>query len=146
MVDKTIDKKIEELFNIVKKQKFEVENTEKEVQMGWKTNCSFKMYRSGPVNIQVANEDAVFNALTELVSFKNSAFEANEILGLKKDMIHDGYLVDEWIDDFKKRIATIQLKAKKDKLKTLSDRLASIVSVEQKRQMELDSIEQDLAG
>ncbi len=144
MSDKNIDKKIEELFAVVKAQKIEVEKAEKESKRSWNTNCSFKLYGNTPVNLQTASEDNVFKSLTELLTFKNTAEEALEILGLKKEIKHDGYSFNEWVEDFQKRIATIQLKAKKEKLKTLEDRLTSIVSPEQKRQMELEAIMKDL--
>lgn len=140
MSDKVIDKKIEELFVVVKAQKVEVEKAEKESKRNWNTNGSFKLYSASPINLQTSTEDMIFKALTELLSFKGNAEEALEILGLKKEIKHDGYSIGDWIEDFQKRIATIQLKAKKEKFKTLEDRLISIVSPEQKRQMELEAI------
>lgn len=144
MSDKSIDKKIEELFSIVKAQKLEVEKAEKESKRNWNTNASFKLWGTSPITLQTANEDLILKALTELLTLKNTSEEALEILGLKKEIKHDGYTVNEWIEDFQKRIATIHLKAKKEKLKTLEDRLTSIVSPEQKRQMELESIMKEL--
>lgn len=144
MSDKVIDKKIEELFAVVKAQKIEVQKAEKEAKRNWNTNGSFKLYSAIPVNLQTATEDMIFKSLTELLSFKGNAEEALEILGLKKEIKHDGYSIDDWIEDFQKRIATIQLKAKKEKFKTLEDRLISIVSPEQKRQMELEAIMKEI--
>lgn len=144
MSDKSIDKKIEELFAVVKAQKVQVEKAEKESKRSWNTNCSFKLYTPNPVNLQTASEDMIFKSLTELLSFKGNAEEALEILGLKKEIRHDGYFIEEWIEDFQKRIATIQLKAQKEKLKTLEDRLTSIVSPEQKREMELAAIMKEM--
>lgn len=145
MSDKAIDKKIDELFAVVKAQKVEVEKAEKESKRSWNTNCSFKLYGATPVNLQTATEDMIFKSLTELLTFKGNAEEAIEILGLKKEIKHDGYSVGEWIEDFQKRIATIQLKMKKEKLKTLEDRLTSIVSPEQKREMELAAIMKEMS-
>lgn len=144
MSDKNIDKKIEELFAVVKAQKAEVEKAEKESKRSWNSNGSFKLFAATPVNIQTATEDMILRCLTELLTFKNNSEEALEMLGLKKEVKLDGYTVEEWLEDFKKRIATIHLKAKKEKLKTLEDRLTSIVSPEQKRQMELEAIMKDL--
>lgn len=144
MSDKSIDKKIEELFSIVKAQKVEVEKAEKESKRNWNTNASFKLWGTSPITLQTASEDLIVKALTELLTFKNTSEEALEILGLKKEIKHDGYTINEWIEDFQKRISTIHLKAKKEKLKTLEDRLTSIVSPEQKRQMELESIMKEL--
>lgn len=140
----TIDKQIEELLIVVQTQKIEVEKAEKESKRSWKTNCSFKLLSSSPVNIQTVSDDAIVQALSELLMFHSNAQEANKILGLNKEIKHDGYTIDEWIEDFQKRIAILQLKAKKEKLKTLETRLNSIVSPEQKREMELAAIMKDL--
>lgn len=144
MSNVNIDRKIEELFVVVKNQKAEVEKAEKESKRSWNTNLSFLLYGVNPINISTSNEEVIFKALTELLSFKNNAEEANKILGLNKEVKHNGYTVKEWIEDFQKRISTIQLKAKKEKLKVVEERLSSIVSPEQKRQMELDAIIKDL--
>lgn len=141
----TIDKKIEDLLDIVRLQKSEVERVEKSSKRSWNTHCSFKLLQASVLNIQTANEDAIVRALTELLFFKNNFKEANQILGLNKTIKHDGYSVEEWIEDFQKRIATLQLKNKKDRLKILEERLNSIVSPEQRRQMELEAIMKDLS-
>ncbi len=144
MALENIDKKIEELFTVVQMQKQEVEKAEKETKRGWNTNCSFKLYSSTPVNLMTANEDSIIKACAELLTWKDSMTKALDILGLKKSFSHDGYTVEQWLEDFQKRVATIHLKEKKDKLKKLEERLTSIVSPEQKRQMELQSIMKDL--
>ena len=50
----------------------------------------------------------------------------------------------EWIEDFKKRIATIHFQKKKEKLQELEKRLNGILSTEQRREMELKAIMADL--
>lgn len=140
---KDIDIKIDEMLATVNKQKKEVEQAEKESKSYWKTHCSFKLYDSTPMNIQTANEANIRKALSQLLTLKND--DASTILGIKSDQSHDGYLISDWIDDFKKRIATIQLKEKKEKLKSLEERLHAIISPEKKRQLELDAIMKDLA-
>lgn len=136
----TIDEKINSLFKIVNQKKEEVKADEKKQKNSWQTNCSFKLYSTTPINIQTSNEISIVQALTELLTFSNNVDAANEILGLKTEFKHDGYTVEQWVDDFKKRIIIIHLAVKKDELKKLEERLSAIVSPEQRRQMELEAI------
>ena len=110
MIEKNIDLEIEELLEIVKNEKEEVDHIEKGISKGWKTNCSFKIYGSQPVNITIANEDLVLKVFTELLILKDYTTQATKILGLDKEGRHDGYLIKDWIEDLQKRNAIIQLK------------------------------------
>lgn len=138
---KNIDDKILELFEIVKKQKIEVENTEKSSKKNWLTTCSFHSpFLSSPVNLQVASEKIVINCLSQLLILKKSHDEACDILNIKNEFTLDNFTYSQWVEDFQKRISHLRLKEEKNKLSKLEERLNSIVSPEQKRQMELDEI------
>ncbi len=141
---KTMDMQIKELFEVVQKQKVEVSENQKLTKKSWNTHGSFKLQSATPLNISTATEDQLLKGLTELLAYRMYVDEAQKLLGLSKEIKVDGFSVDEWVEDFQKRIATLQLKAKMDKLKSLEDRLQSIVSPEQKRQMELEAIIKDL--
>lgn len=140
----SIDEKISSLFKVVQKKKEEVALVEKEQNQSWLTNCSFKGFAQNHTNIQTASENTIFRLTTELLMFRNTAVEANELLGTKQEIKIDNYSVDEWLQDFKKRIAKIQLASKKAELKNLEDRLNAIVSPEQRRVMELEEITKSL--
>lgn len=140
----SIDEKISSLFKVVQKKKEEVALVEKEQNQSWLTNCSFKGFAQNHTNIQTATENTIFRLTTELLMFRNTAVEANELLCTKQEIKIDNYSVDEWLQDFKKRIAKIQLASKKAELKNLEDRLNSIVSPEQRRAMELEEITKSL--
>lgn len=139
----TNDNAVLNLFQVVNKQKEEVKLAEKAYKR-WNTNCSFKLFGSSPVNIQTANEQTIVKALAELLTFSQNIEKAYELLGVTVDNRHDGYSVDEWIEDFKKRIATIHFQKKKEKLQELEKRLNGILSTEQRREMELKAIMADL--
>jgi hypothetical protein len=138
-----IDTKISELFTVVEKQKEEVAKAKKAISRGWNTTCSFKSSGSA-VSIQTSSEEVVVKCLGELIGFRNNFEEAMKLLGVQKEFKHDGFTFNEWLEDFQKRISTINIKSKEEKLKTLESRLTSIVSPEQKRQMELDSIMKEI--
>lgn len=139
-----IDDKINELFKVLQKQKTDVEKSEKEVSKKWVTNCSFTISGRAPINIQTANEESIRTATTEMLMHQDYSNKAAEKLGLEKYEKYLGYTYDEWVEDFCKRIAVINLKAEKEKLANLEKRLGTIVSPEQKRQMELDAITNEL--
>lgn len=144
-----IDKKISELFEVVKKQKAEVEAAEKASKQSWKTNCSIVVPFSSseqPVNLQTANQDKVKSVVMALLKHKEYSAEAESVLGIDSSSKYNGFEYEDWIEDCKKRISVLNIKTKKDKLQELEKRLNGIVSPEQKRQMELDSIMGELAA
>ncbi len=143
-----IDQKINELFAVVRKQKAEVEAAEKESKQSWKTNCSIVVPFSrdeSPVNLQTANEAKVKAVVVGLLKHRDYTGEAEQLLGLEQTGQYGGSSYDDWIADCKKRITVLGIKAKKEKLAVLEERLNAIVSPEQKRQMELEAIAASLA-
>lgn len=147
-MSKEIDSKINELFSVVRKQKAEVEAAEKESKQSWKTNCSIVMpfgASETPVNLQTASQGRIKSIVMGLLNHKEYAQEAEIILGLEKSSDYNGFSYDDWIDDCKKRIAVLNIRAKKEKLATLEKRLNDIVSPEQKREMELEAIMKEMS-
>lgn len=145
----SLDKKVEELFAVVQKQKEEVEATEKETKQSWKTNCSFFITASqvtlgNPINIQTANEDTIRMVVHSILTYRRVDGVASKLLGVEPIVLLNGFSYDDWITDCKKRIALIQLRAKKTKLAQLEERLNAVVSPEQRRQMEIDAISKSL--
>lgn len=140
------DDKILELLTVVNKQKHEVEQVEKESKVSWKTNCSFPpvFSGSGPINIQVQTEKAIVQLLADLLVQAEYLKKASDVLGVEFDNKWGNFLIDDWIYDFKKRIAVIQIKSKKDNLDELESRLNLIVSPEQRRALELEAITKSL--
>lgn len=140
-MSETIDQKINELFLVVRNQKTDVELSEKQSKQSWKTNCTIHFDKNtSPINIQTASEAVIKNIIIELLKLKDYANRAEEILGLAKSEIYDGFSFEDWITDCKKRITVMSLRNKKEKLIQLETRLNALVSPEQKRQMELDAI------
>lgn len=143
-----IDKKINDLFEVVRKQKAEVEAAEKEAKKKWVTNCSIVLPNGSdkqhPINIQTASESVIKLVVIELLKHREYSQQAEKMLGLGSSEKYDAYEYSQWFDDCKKRIASLSLISKKDSLAGLEKRLNGIVSPEQKRQMELDEIEKSL--
>jgi hypothetical protein len=140
----TIDDKIAQLFDVLTKQQEAVKEAEKETKAPWKTNCAFLTASINPTNIQTASEVTLVKLHAEMFSIQSQRFRSAEILGCTTTEDWYGYSYDEWTHDFKKRIAIINLKAKKDNLAALEKRLDAIVSPEQRRALELSNIMKEL--
>lgn len=140
----TIDYKIAELFKVLTKQQEAVKEAEKETKASWKTNCAFLTASINPTNIQTASEVILVKHHAEMSAVQSFRAKSAEILGCKTDDDWYGYSYEDWTHDFKKRIAIINLKAKKDSLLALEKRLDAIVSPEQRRALELSNIMKEL--
>lgn len=142
--EQNIDDKITELFKVLTKQQEAVKEAEKETKASWKTNCSFLTASINPTNIQTAGEATLVKLHAEMSVVQSFRDKSAEILGCKTDGDWWGYSCEDWTHDFKKRIAIINLKAKKDSLVALEKRLDAIVSPEQRRALELSNIMKEL--
>lgn len=145
----SIDKKINDLFEVVRQKRADVEAAEKEVKKKWETNCSITLPISPntpPINIQTANEATVKLVVVELLKHREYVNKAESMLGLSTSEKYGSYEYGQWFDDCKKRVASISLLSKKESLLELEKRLNGIVSPEQKRAMELAEIEKTLKG
>lgn len=138
----TIDTKITELFGVLSKKKEEVELAEAVTKQPWKTNCSFQVQgMSTPINIQTVTEANLINLLADILQRKEYFAQSYKILGIsQKDTKIGGFDYDDWVLDFKKRIAIISIKEQKQQLSQLEERLNAIVSPEQRRELELQAI------
>jgi len=145
MANEQLDKQIKTLFDTLMKRKKSVDADETKIKRSWKTNCSFT--RDGvaqPINIQVACEATILDVYSQMLMTRDYETKAAIILGLDVSSQVCGFELDDWVDDFKKRIASIHIKSKKRKLLELETRLEAIISPEQRREMELEAIMKEL--
>ena len=140
----TIDEKIDALREDVKKQQTELKETEKKSNKRWITNTSFDMEGMLSINIPTANLERVKRVMGLLIREKQFSDAANEVLGIKEEFLHDGYSIEDWTKDLKTRLAKISLKEKKTKLDRSAKALEKIMSEDQRREMELSNIMDDL--
>ena len=141
----TIDSKINLLLKTVKEQQEEVAKTEKKSKTSWNTTCSYNMANGKIVNIQICKEDKVIDVMTDLIREKTLRDQAYKALDLDHTLEdHNGFSIDDWTEDLKKRLASLRLKNQKEKLTILEKRLNNILSEEQKRELELEDIMKDM--
>jgi hypothetical protein len=146
MAKATTDKTTLALIELVKKQKKEISDAERP---NLKTNCSFS-FTGKPIDAINLNVEHDIIKLIRIVSFLTHEEQSYNIAAASLGIIDppkftwDGYSTKEWVSDVQSRINKIQINQKRAKLDELQRRLDSVISPELKRQMELDSIAQEL--
>jgi hypothetical protein len=142
-----IDSAITNLFVLIRTQTQHLQTQESLVQALWKTNCSFAFpfAANTPINIQTAPEHRIKSIVSFLLQHQHFNELTEKTLNLEPNLLYEGFSFQDWIDDCKKRIAHIQNRTRKAKLKELEQRLNQIVSPEDKRKMEFDAITKELS-
>lgn len=144
---KNTDKMVLDLFNTVKAKQKEIAVLQKPQ---WITSCTIGYNPdvvTDRVNIQTVTD---LNKLVDLYAFlavkKDSFEEAARDLGLTNKFKWMGYSFGEWICDIKTRIKQIGVTTKKNELVVLEKRLDALITVDQRRVMELEAITKELEG
>jgi len=145
-MSKLNDKINELLENVQKQQKNqEVLELKSKENKNWNTTCRYQMKDGKIVSIHTANEDNIVDVMSDLLmaeSYKNKAYQELDI-----DLIcseYNGYTINEWKSDFKKRLNSISLKKQTAKLAKAAADLNSILTEEQKRELKFAEILKDL--
>ena len=135
---------IKDLMAKVEEQKAKLGTKERNV---WRTNGVFKydFDKSNFFNLNTVSDPTVLAyALAYLLGKESNFRDACSRLGVKSDYMHDGYLVEDWEEDFKTRVRGIEYDKNKKKLEDTKKKLASLVSEEARTEMELESIKESL--
>lgn len=142
---KNIDAKVLELFSKVKEKQKKIAKNERP---SWKTNCSFGKNQdsvSDRINLQVITDlDRLIDAHVFLKQKLDYWLKSCETLGVKSPLKWLGYSFQDWEDDIKYRVSQLQLNKEKKELEVLEARLNSLITVDQRREMELAEIEKEL--
>jgi len=146
MASKSVDKQVMDLLVTLQQKKTEIAAMKSRPQ--WKTNCSLGKdpeSTQGRCNIQVISDSAKLISLYAfLTQQENFMAAAAEELGLEFDGKWQGYQISEWKDDLKTAASRLSIKKKEEELKSLDARVNNLVSPEQRREMELEALQQIL--
>jgi hypothetical protein len=136
------DNKIKLLMNKVADKKSKLGSRPK---VSWNTNGVYK-FSGGHVNLNVVKDvDQIIGYVSNLLQIRDYATKAAIALSIKaREPLYEGYLVSDWIEDFKKRIEVIEWEAEQLKIQALEKKLADLISEEAKTQMELEAIEKEI--
>ncbi len=130
-----------DLIETIKTKKEAIEKSSKKPQ--WKTNCSFGYTDDvqGRENIAVVRDKKKLIAMYAFLVQKEQAIQiALKELEVSTEIEHLGFSITEWKEDIKLRVNQICIEQKKKELEELYQKVNSLVSSEQKRQMEIQSV------
>ena len=141
------DKMVLDLFNTVKAKQKEIAVLQKPQ---WATSCTIGYNPdvvTDRVNIQTVTD---VNRLIDLYAFLIMKMEyakrATFLLAVTNKFKWMGYTFEEWEQDIRTRINQIGVTAKKNELAVLEKRLDALITVDQRRVMELEAITKELEG
>ncbi len=146
MSDNILDKKVLDLFTKVKAKQKAIAAAEKPK---WATSCTFGTNPdvvTDRINLQTVMD---VNKLVDMYGFllmkKDYHSEALNELGCTNISFKwMGFTLAEWTADFISRFAQINVSKEKAQLKEWESRLDSLITVEQRRAMELAELEKEI--
>lgn len=140
-----IDQVVQDLFKKLEERKAKVAELKQAGAKNWRTNCSFvQIGATAPTNVQTATDLVIETLATNLemiTSFRSAAAIA---LGRPASDKIQGYTYDDWLHDFKKRLAMIEVRVEETKLAELEARLNSVLSPEERRRIEVAMLAAEL--
>lgn len=145
MTKTDIDKGIEAAKELIKKQTAEVAKAEKAMDGGWSTTGSYPISDNKTINIMTTNEAGIIQVMRHLLLHESFHEKALTELNLPSSPFEvDGHDISKWKKDLECRLAKITIKAKKEKLAKLEERVKDLMSEEQKRAAKLYEIMDEL--
>lgn len=100
------------------------------------TNCIFKL-DGNECNLHVLNETELIFLLVKLNVYYNQASK----LDLLDKFRISGFGVEDWINDVNSRLAIIKFKEETSNLKTMENKLTSLLSNDKQTELQIDEIE-----
>jgi hypothetical protein len=144
------DDKITQLLELVERQKAVIAEAERPV---FRTNRTFSFVDgdlSKSVNIAVVSDVAALLKMAAHILVQWSMYReaGKSILGEEETppkFLWNGFSDADWLHDIKLRVSQIRLKAQREKLQVMEERLDKIISPERRRELELAAIERELS-
>ncbi len=141
------DEMVMKLLVTVEKKKEEIKKAKKKPT--WKTNCSIAADEDAEPhqrkNIQVLRtEQEVLNWYVFLMQKEEFGQRAASILGFEMELTWMGYPVEDWKEDLQSRAGQLTLDQKQAEMVALDKRVNKLVSQDQRREMELEALQQIL--
>ena len=134
-----IDATIRELFKKLEERKAKVAEVRKATQKGWVTNGTWKVpFTATVINIQTLPEDQLYLVAGEIVKSAESIRLGAAILNGEYNKKVQGYQIEEWEADLRKRKAMIEIRSEEAKLAELEARLNSVLSPDDRRRIEVE--------
>lgn len=147
MAKKTTDELVLDLLKKVERKKNEIKAAKKAPK--WKTNLSIgrdSTTTHGRVNIMTRTDpNEIIDWYIFLMTKADNISKAAEELGLSTDLTWLGFPIADWKDDLKTRAAQLSIDQKQKEMEALDKRVNKLVSPDQRREMELQALQELLA-
>jgi len=138
----SLDEKVNKLFEIVKVKKEQIKKLDRP---SFKTNLSLKTFEDGTVNLHAQNRYSLVRYFSYLQREQSSFQQANLLLGTNEIFTNNGFTFDEWTHDFKILVEKVLINDLKKDLADKEKKLNSLLSEDQRRQIQIEELEKDLA-
>lgn len=136
-----------ELLKKVEEKKKQIGNAERPQ---WETNCSFGYSPeiNTRINIQVVRDLEVLVEihafLTAKKTYHNNSLTMLKLTEKEAPFKWMNFTYGQWVADIETRINGLRIKAKKDELAKLEERVNALVSPEQRRALELEKLVKEI--
>ena len=142
-----IDQKVLDLFNLLQTKKKEVEAASE--KPNWKTSLSIGFIQDSVatnINIATVTDLAKLVDLHSFLLIKSDYWDKScKQLGIDVPFKWMGYTLNQWTFDFAARVKQINLSNKKKELAALEIRVNSLITVEQRRELELAELTKEIS-
>lgn len=137
-----LDAKVAEMMAKVKKKREEVGGLERP---RWTTTCSLELPGFDRINIQVVKDiSLLLIALGTLQQFGTYVAQLGPDLDVSVTPMWKNFKITDWCDDIRLQVRRINIEAEQQKLAKLEKQLHPLLSDEQRREMALAAIEEQL--
>lgn len=142
-----IDSTVRQLFAKLDERKKKVAALKTEIGKSWKTNCTLRLMGStATTNIQTASVEVIEECALHIALICLTKESAVEMLGRPVTSKISGYTKEDWVSDFKKRLATIDIREEESQLAALETRLNQVLSPEERRRIEVEILAKELGA
>lgn len=137
------NQKVRELYALVQKQKAEIKNAENECYV---TDRMFRYAESGQsYDIGLVRHSNQIQQMAAFLVGKERDFkDAGKLLGVENEFKWFGATVEQWMNDFKIRVAKLEITSRREKLNQSEARLLAIADPSFLQELELDKIKAEL--
>ncbi len=143
MKEKNTDTIVLDLLGKVKSKKTQIGKPEK---YNWKTTCAFSFYEKDTsidkINIQAVSDVGLLAKIYAFLKVQQDVFTGViKELGLDgASFLWMGFSAEDWFSDIKARLKLLKINKDKKDLEALEARINSLVTPEQRREIELAAI------
>ena len=143
MASKKIDTQIQTLIGKIREEAAQLDAS-KSSAPDWITNCKYTLHpitlNSMPIQLRSSSLEQLIEIMADAIKEDSARSAARHMLGVKGDVLINGYTLAQWTHDALKRRQQIERRARRIELTSLETSLKAIMSEDQRRTEAFDSI------